>query len=172
MQINPICAYAPITYVRNTNTKKQANTAGDVSFGQREQIFVSPASIKILDNLFHSLYKAKQELGNTKVMAKGFEVSHKYPKNIIINMRKYDADTDTLIRLDDTVNGTALQVHIDKFKEDESIRFMVQMKDLKDINGNIHLRKGSLNDFHKVTNFVDRSDETENIDSIIETYLK
>ena len=169
MYISPISAFTP---ARNINRQK-ANKNSNISFSHREEIIVSQNSQKILDHLFHAFFKAKQELGNTKIAtSKGFDVVHKYPKNISVNMQKYDANSDTLVRLDDSVNGTALQVHINKFREEENLRFMVQMKDIKDSDGNIHLKKGTLTDFKWNYNFIDKSDDTKDIDVIIEKYLK
>ena len=171
MQISRIYNFAPNSSIQNFR-KNNVSKSQSTNFKGREVVFVSQHSQNILDSLFHALFKAKKDLGETMVHTKGFEVTHKYPNNININMRKYDANTDTLVRLDDTVNSTALQVHIDKFREEESIRFMVQMKDLKDGQGNIHLKKGNVNEFKWNKNFVDYSNEIDEIDNIIAEYLK
>ena len=172
LTINPVYAYARSYSAQKTNSIKKKSNAVP-SFQHREERLLSQHSYSILENLFHELYKAKNELAEMKIYTKGYEVSHKYKNSLDVNMRKYNPDKDTLLRLNPTVNGTALQVHIDNFREDEFIRFMVQMKDIKDNNGNIHLKKRTLTEFRRNYNFAEGIDYDGNkIDAIIEKYLK
>ena len=167
MFISPICSYK-----YNSKNFKIEQKNKQVTFKGKGETIISRNSMKIVDSVFTKMLEAKEELKNMVINKNGFEVRYKTQHAINPEMRRYNKETDTLLRLEESVNGTALGVHIDRFRDDEKLRFLIQMEDLKDNHNNILLRRGTVTDFNWVDNFLDRSNEIDKIDSLIETYLK
>jgi len=169
MFISPISSY---NYNCAYSKKTKLNNNTNPVFKQNKDVIISRNSMKIVDSIFSKMIEAKEELRNMVINKNGFEVRYKTQHAINPEMRRYNKETDTLLRLEESVNGTALGVNIDRFRDDEKLRFLVQMEDLKDMNNNILLRRGTVSEFNWIDNFKNRSDEIDKIDYLIETYLK